>query len=113
MDSTDTAVEGPEPPLGIPDITVSVNQVFGLETDIQAPAFSQTHELVPDIDEAYCFDHETTLAIMAGFAYNRRGLQLPCRLPFKQQCARVCAAPLHAGGLAPPGLKISSRAQVR
>jgi len=72
MDSTDTPVEGPEPALGIPDITVSVNQVFGLETDLQVPAFSQTHELVPDIDETYCFDHETTLAILAGFAYNRR-----------------------------------------
>ncbi len=72
MDSTDTAVEGAEQPLGIPDITVSVNQLFGLDTELQAPAFSQAHELVPDIDEAYYFDHETTLAILAGFAYNRR-----------------------------------------
>ena len=72
MDSTDTAVEGAEKPLDVPDITVSVNQVFGLETELQAPAFSQTHDLVPDIDEAYCFDRETTLAILAGFAYNRR-----------------------------------------
>ena len=72
MDSTDTAVEGAEKPLGVPDITVSVNQVFGLDKDLQAPAFSQTHDLVPDIDEAYCFDRETTLAILAGFAYNRR-----------------------------------------
>ena len=72
MDSTDTAVEGAEKPLGVPDITVSVNQVFGLDTELQAPAFSQTHDLVPDIDEAYCFDRETTLAILAGFAYNRR-----------------------------------------
>ncbi len=72
MDSTDTAVEGAEKPLGVPDITVSVNQVFSLDTELQAPAFSQTHDLVPDIDEAYCFDSETTLAILAGFAYNRR-----------------------------------------
>ena len=72
MDSTDTAVEGAEKPLGVPDITVSVNQVFSLDTELQAPAFSQTHDLVPDIDEAYCFDRETTLAILAGFAYNRR-----------------------------------------
>ena len=72
MDSTDTAVEGAEKPLDVPDITVSVNQVFGLDTELQAPAFSQTHDLVPDIDEAYCFDRETTLAILAGFAYNRR-----------------------------------------
>ncbi len=72
MDSTDTPVDGAAKPLGIPDITVSVNQVFGLDTELQAPAFSRTDDLVPDIDEAYCFDHETTLAILAGFAYNRR-----------------------------------------
>ena len=72
MDSTDTAIDAAEQQLGIPDITVSVNQVFGLDTELQAPAFSQTHELVPNIDEAYCFDRDTTLAILAGFAYNRR-----------------------------------------
>ncbi len=72
METTDTVVEGAEKPLAVPDITVSVNQVFGLDTELQAPAFSWTHELVPDIDEAYCFDRETTLAILAGFAYNRR-----------------------------------------
>ena len=72
METTDTAVDGAEKPLAVPDITVSVNQVFGLDTALQAPAFSRTHELVPDIDEAYCFDRETTLAILAGFAYNRR-----------------------------------------
>ena len=72
MDSTDTAVGGTEQLLGVPDIKISVNQVFGLDTELQAPAFSQTHELVPDIDEAYYFDRDTTLAILAGFAYNRR-----------------------------------------
>ena len=72
MDSSDTAVEETEQPLGVPDIKISVNQVFGLDTELQAPAFSQTHELVPDVDEAYCFDRDTTLAILAGFAYNRR-----------------------------------------
>ena len=72
MDSTDTAVVGTEQLLSIPDIKISVNQVFGLDTELQAPAFSQTHELVPDIDEAYYFDRDTTLAILAGFAYNRR-----------------------------------------
>jgi cobaltochelatase CobS len=36
------------------------------------PAFSQTNELVPDVDDAYQFDHDTTLAILAGFAHNRR-----------------------------------------
>jgi len=55
-----------------PDITVSVRQVFGIDSDIEVPAFSQTEEHVPEIDEAYRFDHDTTMAILAGFAHNRR-----------------------------------------
>ncbi len=59
---------------GLPDIKVSVRQTFGLDTDMQVPGFSQVGEHVPDIDEAYRFDHDTTLAILAGFAHNRRVL---------------------------------------
>ncbi len=55
-----------------PDITVSVRQTFGIDCDMQAPAFSQASEYVPEVDDAYRFDHDTTLAILAGFAYNRR-----------------------------------------
>jgi cobaltochelatase CobS len=55
-----------------PDIKVSIRQTFGIESDLQVPAFSQTTDYVPDIDEAYRFDRDTTLAILAGFAYNRR-----------------------------------------
>ena len=66
----DTAHEGSD----LPDITISVRQTFGLDIDMDVPAFSQTAELVPDMDEAYHFDHETTLAILAGFAHNRRVL---------------------------------------
>ena len=55
-----------------PDISISVRQSFGLDSDMQAPAFSKAREHVPDLDEAYHFDHDTTLAILAGFAYNRR-----------------------------------------
>jgi len=55
-----------------PDITVSVRQTFGIDCDMQVPAFSQESEYVPDIDDVYRFDHDTTLAILAGFAYNRR-----------------------------------------
>ena len=57
-----------------PDRQVSVREVFGLNTDLKVPAFSQRDEHVPDIDPAYRFDHDTTLAILAGFAYNRRVL---------------------------------------
>ncbi len=39
---------------------------------MEVPAFSKAEEHVPDIDEAYCFDRETTIAILAGFAHNRR-----------------------------------------
>lgn len=56
----------------LPDIKVSIRQTFGIDSDLQIPAFSQATEYVPDIDEAYRFDRETTLAILAGFAYNRR-----------------------------------------
>jgi cobaltochelatase CobS len=59
---------------GLPDITVSVRQLFGLETELESPAFSQAGEHVPDIDDAYRFDRGTTLAILAGFTYNRRVL---------------------------------------
>ena len=57
-----------------PDIHVSVRQVFGLDTDLTVPAFSQPAPLVPEIDDAYFFDRDTTLGILAGFAYNRRVL---------------------------------------
>ena len=57
-----------------PDIRVSVRQTFGLDSDLQVPAFSQATEYVPNLDEAYRFDRDTTLAILAGFAYNRRVL---------------------------------------
>src|SRR5690349_18473762 len=55
-----------------PDITVSVRQTFGLDSDMQVPAFSHASDHVPDVDEAYRFDHDTTMAILAGFAFNRR-----------------------------------------
>ncbi|MGE5270841.1 MAG: hypothetical protein ACM3JG_14335, partial [Thiohalocapsa sp.] len=59
-------------PQGLPDIKISVRQTFGIDSDLEVPAFSQPSEHVPDIDEAYRFDHDTTLAILAGFAFNRR-----------------------------------------
>jgi cobaltochelatase CobS len=58
--------------LDTPDITISVRQTFGIDSDMEVPAFSEGEEHVPDIDEAYQFDADTTLAILAGFAHNRR-----------------------------------------
>ena len=57
-----------------PDITLSVRQTFGFDTDFEVPAFSQPNEHVPEFDDAYRFDRDTTMAILAGFAYNRRVL---------------------------------------
>ncbi len=56
----------------LPDTTVSVREVFGIDSDIRVPAYSQGGAYVPDLDPDYLFDRETTLAILAGFAHNRR-----------------------------------------
>src|SRR3974390_1041407 len=58
--------------VGVPAMKVSVRQVFGIDSDMEAPAFSQPDEYVPDLDTDYRFDRPTTLAILAGFAKNRR-----------------------------------------
>ena len=55
-----------------PDISISVNKVFGIDTDLHVDGFSNKSEHVPDIDSNYCFDKSTTMAILAGFKYNRR-----------------------------------------
>src|SRR5579875_3333120 len=64
----------PTSAINAPDMTVTARQLFGIDTDLQVPAFSVRTEHVPEIDDAYMFDRETTLAILAGFAYNRRVL---------------------------------------
>ena len=56
----------------IPDIKVNVRQTFGLDIDWEVPAFSEDNQNVPEVDKTYQFDHYTTLAILAGFAHNRR-----------------------------------------
>jgi len=58
--------------INLPDIEVSVREVFKIDSDLKVPAFSQTADLVPDLDPTYVFDHDTTMAILAGFAFNRR-----------------------------------------
>jgi cobaltochelatase CobS len=57
---------------GLPDMKVSVRQLFGVDADLEVPAFSQANEHVPDVDPDYQFNRETTLAILAGFSHNRR-----------------------------------------
>ncbi len=55
-----------------PDMEVSAHDIFGVEIDMMVPAFSQKCDYVPDLDDDYLFDRQTTLAILAGFKYNRR-----------------------------------------
>src|ERR1700753_218707 len=57
---------------GLPDMKVSVRQVFGIDSDLEVPAYSAADGHVPDVDTDYRFDRATTLAILAGFARNRR-----------------------------------------
>jgi cobaltochelatase CobS len=74
MASVKTSTAAKPTQADLPDITISVRQTFGIESDLQVPAFSHATEHVPILDEAYRFDRDTTLAILAGFAYNRRVL---------------------------------------
>ena len=55
-----------------PDMKLSVKQTFGIDTDMEVDAFSKKNEFVPEIDKDYKFDRDTTLAILAGFKYNKR-----------------------------------------
>jgi cobaltochelatase CobS len=55
-----------------PDRTMTVREAFGVDSDMKVPAFATRDEHVPEIDSAYKFDPQTTLAICAGFAYDRR-----------------------------------------
>ncbi len=57
---------------GLPDMKVSVRQVFGIDSDLEVPAYSEVDPHVPEVDADYRFDRATTLAILAGFARNRR-----------------------------------------
>ena len=57
-----------------PDIKVSVRQTFGIDTEMSVDGFSKQNEFVPSIDNNYKFDRDTTLAILSGFAFNKRVL---------------------------------------
>jgi cobaltochelatase CobS len=59
-------------PAATPDIEVDVKSVFDIDAKMKVPAFKQPNAYVPDRDDAYRFDRDTTLAILAGFAFNRR-----------------------------------------
>src|SRR5689334_20275818 len=57
---------------GLPDMQVSVRQVFGIDTNLEVPAYSRPDEHVPDIDPDYLFHREATLTVLAAFKHSRR-----------------------------------------
>ena len=59
---------------GMPDLTRSAREVFGIDSDLQVPMYSTADEHVPPIDPDYVFDRDTTLALLAGFLHNRRDM---------------------------------------
>jgi len=71
--NTQTAIDtSAKHALSLPDTKIKVRETFGIDTDMVVPAFSAPSDHVPDVDPTYLFDRETTLAILAGFAHNRR-----------------------------------------
>jgi cobaltochelatase CobS len=66
------ARSNPTSAINLPDIKVKAGPLFGIDSELEVPAFSVKTEHVPETDSAYQFDRETTLAILAGFAFNRR-----------------------------------------
>lgn len=64
----------PLPAAASPDAWRSVREVFGIDSDLRVPAFREPSEFVPPVDPAYVFHRQTTLAVLAGFAHNRRVL---------------------------------------
>ena len=65
-------VSTPAHSLSAPDTEVNARDVFGIDVDMMIPAFSEASDYVPTHDPNYQFDHDTTIAILAGFAHNRR-----------------------------------------
>jgi cobaltochelatase CobS len=55
-----------------PTEDISVRDVFGIDTNMKVKGFAERTDRVPEIDPTYKFDPDTTLAIIAGFGYNRR-----------------------------------------
>jgi cobaltochelatase CobS len=56
----------------LPDTEYKARELFGIDTDMVVKGYKERTDHVPPIDPDYLFDRNTTLAILAGFAYNRR-----------------------------------------
>ena len=55
-----------------PDKKFNVKKTFGIDSDLEIHGFKEKTQWVPEIDETYIFDKDTTLAILAGFEHDRR-----------------------------------------
>ncbi|MEM1314936.1 MAG: cobaltochelatase subunit CobS [Pseudomonadota bacterium] len=55
-----------------PSVDLSVRDLFGIDTDMKIKGFPEATDRVPNLDPTYRFDRDTTMAILAGFAHNRR-----------------------------------------
>jgi len=56
----------------LPDTELDAQEAFGIDCDLMVPAFSSRDDHVPEIDPAYRFNRDVTLALLAGFSSNRR-----------------------------------------
>jgi cobaltochelatase CobS len=56
----------------LPNKDFSVRELFGIDLDMTVKGYAEVDPHVPPVDPDYLFDRNTTLAILAGFAYNRR-----------------------------------------
>ena len=52
-----------------PDIKISVRQTFNLDTEMEVDGFSKKNKYVPEIDNDYKFDRDTTLAISVSYTH--------------------------------------------
>jgi cobaltochelatase CobS len=57
-----------------PERMLGVRETFGIDSDLRVPAFAERDDHVPEVDEAYRFNPDVTLALLAGFRRNRRVL---------------------------------------
>ena len=55
-----------------PDTKIDVSKVFNIDSNLIIKGFKDRTDWVPQVDESYVFDKNTTLSILAGFEHNRR-----------------------------------------
>lgn len=56
----------------VPSKFKTAHELFGIDSQLKVPYFGERDEHVPDIDKAYQFNSDVTLAILSGFIHNRR-----------------------------------------